>query len=952
MVTKEEAKEQIKKIIEKFEKLNSEGKLNNLNEENTKSWFIEPLFNALGWDVHSQEVTKEERVSKGRADYAFRLNGVIRFFLEAKKLKEDLNESKFAKQTIEYGWNKGITWAVLTDFEGLKVFNCEWNEKDFWRNVLIDLNYRQFLEEFDQIWLLSKESFQNDDIGKYADKTTKRIPRKKISDYLLSEFIDWRTKLLGGLKKEYQKYSEEERDEIVQTFLDRLIFIRNCEDRGFEEKKLDAALREFVFKKKNLNNSLKEIFRYYDVNYDSKIFELREVDKVDFSDHLLRNILDRIYKTQDQNIAYDFSLIDADILGNLYEQYLTYISKKSEEKNKAKRKEQGIYYTPTYIVDYIVRNTLGELLKDKKVNAEKIRVLDPACGSGSFLIKAFDALYDYSKGGEKVSDQSKFEGGEWYSTKEKILKNNIFGVDLDKQAVEIAQLNLLLKIAEKGHKLPILRKNIQNGNSLIDDESIAGDKAFNWNERFKQIMDEGGFDVVIGNPPYVRIQTLNKKDIKFFNTKYRSAEKGNYDIYVLFVERALNLLKKGGYVGLILPNKFFTSKYGEPLRKLISEGRYLYKIVNFGDQQVFENATTYTCLLFLRKQTNCKFNLFKVDDLDAWKIGKKSEQRVFDAINATSAEWNFTVGKKANIFEKLNIINTKLKDVTEKIYQGPITSADTIYLFKNFKNQNNKGIVEVFSKEQNEWVKIESQILKHVVRSGDIGRYNAKPTAVVLFPYEIIKNTARLLTPNELKNNYPLAWNYLNFHKKTLESREQGSFKDERWYRFGRTQNLGLWEQKKLMLPYMVTKLSAYLDLDEHFYFINVTTGGYGIVANEHKINYTYLCGILNSKLLDFYFKQISTNFHGGYFAANKQYIENLPIKLVSHPQQQPLIKLVDKMLSLNKRLNEFGDKKTDERARIEEEIKETDTKIDELVYRLYSITEEEKKIIEESLKK
>src|SRR3989344_739109 len=203
---KEKAKEQIKILIEKYERLESEGKLKKLNEETTKSWFIEPLLFALGWDIHSENVTKEERVSKGRADYAFRLNGVVKFFLEAKAIKEDLDDQKFAKQTIEYGWHKGITWAVLTDFETIKVFNCEWNEKDNWRNLLFSLSLKQFLTD-DRLFLLSYESFKNDDIGKYADSIEKRIPRKKITEHLLLEFIDWRTKLLNDLKKTSSNYT-------------------------------------------------------------------------------------------------------------------------------------------------------------------------------------------------------------------------------------------------------------------------------------------------------------------------------------------------------------------------------------------------------------------------------------------------------------------------------------------------------------------------------------------------------------------------------------------------------------------------------------------------------------------------------------------------------------------------------------------------------------------------
>jgi len=894
MVTKEEAKEKIKQIIEKFEKLNSEGKLKGLNEENTKSWFIEPLFNALGWDIHSEEVTKEERVSKGRADYAFRLNDVIRFFLEAKALKEDLNELKFARQTIEYGWNKGITWAVLTDFEGMKVFNCEWNEKDLWRNVLFDLNYKQFLEEFDKLWLLSKESFQNDEIGKYADKIGKRIPRRKISDYLLSEFIDWRTKLLSGLKKEYQKYSEEERDEIIQTFLDRLIFIRNCEDRGFEEKKLDAALREFIFKNKSLNKSLKEIFRYYDVNYDSKIFELREVDKVDFSDHLLRNILDRIYKTQDQNIAYDFSLIDADILGNLYEQYLSHIFKKSEEKNKAKRKEQGIYYTPTYIVDYIVRNTLGELLKDKKVNAEKIRVLDPACGSGSFLIKAFDVLNEhYAKHDKNYQQKTLAEDGTTYSVKERILKNNIFGVDLDKQAVEIAQLNLLLKIAEKGQKLPLLQQNIRCGNSLIDDESIAGDKAFKWGERFKEIMDEGGFDIVIGNPPY-GYRGIPTPEIKgAYSKKYVTSE-GNFDMYRFFIERSISLLREGGTLGFIIPNTFLTATSYKKLRKHILDNCSIEEIVDVG-LAVFEGVTVESTILILEKNSVKNERNKQNVSISICRSRDKSITEPTSTYFISQSKFNETKDNNLNIY-----LDLKASQITKRIENNSVSLEKIAHVTVGINTGYIKNVLVADKKVDNRY---------HKLLSGrDISRYFLR---------------------------WPGQW--VLYDKKVVDS-----YGDK-----GRTlPDESIFKEDKVLVQRtrrgMARKLICTLD-DEQYYNLNRLGN---IVMLNKDFSLKYCLGILNSKLMDYYFQKTFNEYE-----VKPAHLRQLPIKQVTPSEQQPIVKLVDKMLSLNKRLNEIGEKKTDERSRIEEEIKETDAEIDELVYKIYGITEEEKKIIEESLK-
>jgi type I restriction-modification system DNA methylase subunit len=921
---KEEAKEKVKEVIEKFEKLNSEGKLKNLNEPNTKNWFIEPLFEALGWGMRSEEISMEEKVSKGRADYAFRLNGVLKFFVEAKALKEDLNELKYASQTIEYGWNKGITWAVLTDFQGLKVFNCEWNEKNLWRNVLFDLNYKQFLEEFDKLWLLSKESFQNDEIGKYADKIGKRIPRRKISDYLLSEFIDWRAKLLNSLKKDYPKYSEEERDEIVQTFLDRLIFIRNCEDRGFEEKKLDGSLREFIFKNKNLNKSLKEIFRYYDENYNSKIFELREVDKVEFSEHLLRNILERVYKTQDENIAYDFSLIDADILGNLYEQYLSHISKKSEEKNKAKRKEQGIYYTPTYIVDYIVKNSVGEYLKNKSIDEIlDTKILDPACGSGSFLIRAFSEvcrmIEDKLKMGEKIEKSFNFQnyGGRLtLQQKATILVSCIYGVDLDKKAVEIAQLNLLLKLlegetAESLSKLnhtkkllPMLR-NIQNGNSLIDDENIDK-RAFKWNERFKEVMDEGGFDVVIGNPPYVKSRDTKDPVLRGymessgrFETLYKM-----WDLYVAFVERGIKLLEPNGCFAMIIPDTIGEADYTKKLVEMIITKYSLYQIDFFPEIEVFQGVGVRNKIIFVRNIKNinrCKRVLHE-KTLDNIKELDPLSNRSSEVFKLTHSMMDFD-------FEKTI----------------PLDRICYVSYGARFNSDKNDKIK--FKKEDLISDKRDAIHNKLYTEGKFISRYKINKNLYVEWGTE--RCPKRLVRPT-FPELYP--------PKKILMSRIKriATYSDE-----GHTCDNTI----IVAVPYC--ELQGVNNKGISKYIKNIKLKRENIEQISEKFDIKYILSIINSKLIR-YFLDINSRSKLSIYPDDWK---KIPIKDLTLNQQQPLIALADKMLSLNKRLNELGDKKTEERARIEEEIKKTDYEIDQEVYKLYGLTPEEIKIIEESVK-
>lgn len=417
----------------------------------------------------------------------------------------------------------------------------------------------------------------------------------------------------------------------------------------------------------------------------------------------------------------------------------------------------------------------------------------------------------------------------------------------------------------------------------------------------------------------------------------------------MFVERALRLLSERGKLGYILPHKFFNAKYGEPLRKLLSQGHHLTHIVHFGDAQVFKGATTYTNLLFADKTPQTEIRFVKVNDLNKWKVDLVGDEGMISSSRISSDEWNFTTGKRGALFDRLSNLPTKLGDIAERIYQGVITSADPVFLFKEF--QITGELTKVNSKQLDTFVTLETGILKAVVRSGTIKRYAATPAALVLFPYDIKEKSARLLSKSEMEKKFPLAWDYLLKNRKLLEERERGKFNDTQWYRFGRSQNLGLWEQPKLLIPYMISELAAYLDRDEKFYFVNVTTGGYGITLANTNLDLAYFCGLLNSKLLDAYLKNVSTNFRGGYFAANKQYTEQLPIRILDISQKtdkalhERMVQLVEQILKAKK---ELALART-ERDKIfyENKCATLDRQIDNLVYELYDLTPEEIAIVE-----
>lgn len=312
-------------------------------------------------------------------------------------------------------------------------------------------------------------------------------------------------------------------------------------------------------------------------------------------------------------------------------------------------------------------------------------------------------------------------------------------------------------------------------------------------------------------------------------------------------------------------------------------------------------------------------------------------------------EWNFTVGVGAALFEKLKRMPTKLGDVAD-IFVGLQTSADTVFLFKDTPVPSKK-LMQVYSQALDTKVLLESELLKPVVRSGEIGRFWAIPTAHVLFPYRIENGKATLIPETEMRSAYPKTWDYLSQNRQLLSNREHGKFKATGWYQLY-PKNLNLWEQPKILIPYMITNLAAYLD-KSNMYFVNVTTGGFGITIGEDKGILEYFTGMLNSRLLDWFLKQVSTPFHGGYFAANKQYLKQVPVRAInfSDPADKArhdmMVSLVERMLDLHKLLKTA--KTPDDKTQLQRQIDATDKQIDQMVYELYGLTEEEIGIVEEA---
>lgn len=930
---KEKAKAELKILLDRYNqmKLEKTTDVRSKEEEKTKTKLIRPLFeHVLGWKFE-EDVTPEERISKGWVDYGFRINEVSKFFLEAKSLKEDLDNPVYFRQAVSYAYYKGCPWAVLTNFETIKILNAEWEAPNYLYSHFMTINCYDFLERFDDLWLLSREGFEQGLLNKLAERFGKKTKKSPLTRQLLEDFTRFRNALSKNITKENQskKITEEELDESVQRILNRLIFIRNCEDRGLEEKKLWEAHNEARVWK-----TLKDVFRYYDTNYDSKLFSydlndpksVHVCDTLTIDDLVMREIIDGLYRTKDKSVSYDFSIIPADTLGTVYEQYLSHILKKTKQRaslsdNQVHRKTQGVYYTPTYIVEYIVRNTLGEMLSQKNVDLEKLRVLDISCGSGSFLIKTFDVLDEYYQETNLNQTKLDLETEVLFKRKVLLLKDHIFGVDLDGQAVEIAQLNLLLKIAEKSHRLPLLQENIKRGNSLVDNH-LAGEWAFDWNQQFKEIMKEGGFNVVIGNPPYVRQEELGVFK-PYFEANYDSY-KGTADLLVYFFEKGISLLKDKGYFGFIASNKFMRSDYGVNLRKYILKHCSIEKIVDFGELPVFEEASTFPCIFIFRKGTptkNHKFLFCSVKTLDfkdlsgyVAKYGLEVDQS-----SLGGDTWSISEKDSQSIIRKIETQGVALKKYTHEPLRGILTGFNEAFVI----DEETKNRL-ILADPKN------SEIIKPTVRGKDIIPYGIEETKLWLI---ITKDGI------DVPKDYPEIYKHLTKYQEALEKRDdQGKF----WYNLRPCKYYGEFEKPKII--YGDISLQNRFTIDTKNYYPLKTCF---IIPNADK----YLLALLNSKLLEFYMRQqfpiLGDPQKGGRMLHGTTYMNKVPIKIIDNIRQQPILRLVDKMLSLNECIIEIGDKKTDERTRLEEELKRIDKEINNLVYGIYGISEKERAIIE-----
>lgn len=1002
-----EAPEIIKDLVEKFERNLKSYKSPRYNEAQVRQEFINPFFKALGWDVDNEsnaappyrDVIFEDsiKVAGGtRApDYCFTLSGRRMFFVEAKKPSSNLKENKsHAYQLRRYAWSAKLSLSILTDFEEFSVYEPrkapKKTDKASNERVLY-YTYKDYVEKWDEISsIFSYESVRNGSFDRYVEETKKKRGTQEVDDAFLSEIESWRELFAKNIALRNKELTIEELNYAVQKVIDRIIFLRMGEDRGLEKY---GRLKKLL-ETDDIYKSFCELCKDADIKYNSGLFYFSEEkgrdthpDQLTLNLNIDNKVLNIIIKgLYYPDSPYEFSVLSPEILGNVYEQFLgkkirltpSHMAK-VEEKPEVK-KAGGIYYTPQFIVNYIVENTVGRLCNGLTPNkVAELRILDPACGSGSFLLGAYDYLLKWHLNYYiNLKDKKRLKGNiyegkdkEWHLTiqeKKKILLNNIYGVDIDTQAVEVTKLSLLLKVLEgeskdvleaqqklfKERALPDLGYNIKCGNSLIEpdiyenhelvltEDDIQRINPFNWKSEFSKIMEDGGFDTVIGNPPYIRVQRIGHTESDYIYGKYETPT-SKTDLSLIFIEQSLNLLQNTGLISFICTSQWLSTDYGKNLRKLLSDGK-LHLIVDFGSLPVFKKASTYPAIVFISKQLVKSIDLKKITEISKLNIkGIKDAETIKIPVNTLSeAPWNLGGINIPQILKKRSISSEPLKSFGHA-YISIITGMDKAFIVDSeIINQNN----------------LETSIIYPYAYQGkEIHRYSVvKPAKFVIYPYNENSGKVKLISNNELKNKYPNVYQYLLSFKDDLRKRKDSRkfyASGNNWYCHVRPGSFDHIKPKKLIIK-GISKKSTLGLLEENMAFSGANCPGI-ILDNLQKHSLFYILGLLNSKLISYYLKLVCPSKLSGYTRFNATNINKTPIRVINFDSSEDitihdtLVKLVKQILKLHEIL--IDSKTPDRKHRIQRQIDATDYQIDVLVYELYGLTDDEIRIVEDSLK-
>lgn len=935
----------IKQLIEKYTADREYYLTNKYNETLLRSDFLDPFFELLGWDIknnagkptNEREVILEEALKASasehskKPDYTFRLFSERKFFLEAKKPCVSIESNNdTAKQVRRYGFTAKLKISVLSNFEYLIIYDTsvKVEKEDTYPKALVKkYHYTEYERKFEEIkQLLGKESVYSGAFETEWKEIESKINQYSIDNLFLNQINEWRKALGSEIYKHDPKIDEQQLNDIVQSYLNRVLFLRVCVDRNLEDYQ---TLLKFA----NTNDfkALIKKFEEADKRYNSGLFDQLLKDKiVENISSVFWTIIKQLYYPES---PYSFSVFSSDVLGSIYEIFLseklTVQSGSVVLVKKPENVDRDIITTPTFIISDILRNTVlkkCEVKTDKEIL--KLKFSDISCGSGAFLLELFQLLNDilidyYLKKDKSKLIQTNINTYKLpFEIKRQLLLNCIYGVDKDYNAVEAAKFGLLLKLLEgedvnSTNKtkpvLPDLSENIFFGNSLLNPKQVTNKKDQVIINPFD--FSKLRFDVIVGNPPYMKsedMKNITPLELPLYKTNYDSAYK-QFDKYFLFLEQGINLLTDDGILGYIVPSKFTKVGAGKKLRELLTDKEYLHSIVSFGANQVFADKTTYTCLLILNKKPQKTFQYAEVRSLKSWKVREpeaaKYGTKKTDELD--SEVWVLVPPELTNAYNKIVSQSVKLNDLvgSDNIFNGIQTSANEVYIFTPTKEDKKHFY---FTKKGVDF-KIEKEITKPYFQtsSGEDNLYTYrtfKPNARVIYPYLTTKTGVDIIPLTTIQKKFPLAYDYLQKHKAILNNpkrdiKPEPKTKTE-WHRYGRHQSLDSCGLPSKIIVGVLSVGDKYA-IDVHGTLISSGgTAGYCVVAIPSTSNHSiyYIQAILNSKYLEWFSALYGEVFRGGYIARGTKVLKNLPIRKIDFSDTKQKA-LHDKIVETQKEL-------------------------------------------------
>lgn len=677
----------------------------------------------------------------------------------------------------------GCNWIIVSNIREIRLYNKSKTQSYYESFNVLQLEEDEQFKRF--YFLMSKDNLLGDGALSPLDELLQasEAQEKSISGDFYSAYRELRLKLFKHLRENNVGYDSSILLEKAQKLLDRVVFILFCEDKGLLPREIlkrafERGVSSFLDSDQRVWLEMKGLFKAIDRGNDKVSPPINGYDGGLFAyDGLLDSLRigDAIWKEIVELAGYDFeSDLNVNILGHIFEQSISDLEQLRSEfdglelhTSRANRKKQGIFYTPENITHYIVENTLGRYLEEHPDRLPVIRILDPACGSGAFLNQAHTYLQKAWKSayeqGEIKSKDARYGTLFDYNPAENdrtILLNNLYGVDLNEESVEITKLSLWLKTARSDEPLENLDRNVRCGDSLVQSREIAGEKAFEYRKEFGKVFEEGGFDIVIGNPPYVR-QELLSPELKEYCSLNFETYSGVADLYVYFIEKGLALLREGGYLSFIVSNKFLRANYGKKLTGYIQKNYTLVELMDFGDLQVFEDATTYPCIITIKKtipEGPMTFKYLRLETLEVADLRAELEEKGYEVtITPDSGGWSLENRRSRNLLERIKELGVPLGEyVGENAFYGIKTGLSEAFVIDG---QKRKELIEKDSKS--------AEIIKPHITGREVRRYSIDWEG----KYLIFSRRGIDITRYQAINEY------LEYYRERLEPKKENSQK-------------------------------------------------------------------------------------------------------------------------------------------------------------------------------